>query len=190
MKHTRVVSTKCTPGFACRAFSDTTLVCFIVNEHTTKCSSYIIASPGPCVPTHYCIPRALCAHTLLHPQGPVCPHIIASPGPCVLTHYCIPRAQCAHTLHPQWWVCLYVIASLAGLDIKHLVYMPIGHVLLKFFVPSQYLYKSCKAHAYCWKNKHMPRLKIHLPCSAHSHKSLCALGQDLHAQGLNADPRA
>ena len=26
--------------FACRAFSDTTLVCFIVNEHTTKCSRY------------------------------------------------------------------------------------------------------------------------------------------------------
>ena len=41
MKHTWVVSTKCTPGFACRAFSDTTLVCFIVNEHTTKCSRYI-----------------------------------------------------------------------------------------------------------------------------------------------------
>ena len=40
MKHTQVVSTKCTPGFACRAFSDTTLVCFIVNEHTTKCSRY------------------------------------------------------------------------------------------------------------------------------------------------------
>ena len=40
MKHTRVVSTKCTPGFACRAFSDTTLVCSIVNEHTTKCSRY------------------------------------------------------------------------------------------------------------------------------------------------------
>ena len=40
MKHTRVVSTKCTAGFACRAFSDTTLVCFIVNEHTTKCSHY------------------------------------------------------------------------------------------------------------------------------------------------------
>ena len=40
MKHTRVVSTKCTPGFACRAFSDTILVCFIVNEHTTKCSRY------------------------------------------------------------------------------------------------------------------------------------------------------
>ena len=40
MKHTRVVSPKCTPGFACRAFSDTTLVCFIVDEHTTKCSRY------------------------------------------------------------------------------------------------------------------------------------------------------
>ena len=37
----KVVSTKCTPGFTCRAFSDTTLVCFIVNEHTTKCSRYI-----------------------------------------------------------------------------------------------------------------------------------------------------
>ena len=45
MKHTRVVSTKCTPGFACRAFSDTTLVCFIVNEHTTKCSHYTPAEP-------------------------------------------------------------------------------------------------------------------------------------------------
>ena len=38
--HTRVVSIKCTPGFACRAFSATTRVCFIVNEHTTKCSHY------------------------------------------------------------------------------------------------------------------------------------------------------
>ena len=45
MKHTRVVSTKCTPGFACRAFSDTTLVCFIVNEHTTKCSRYSNTRP-------------------------------------------------------------------------------------------------------------------------------------------------
>ena len=43
--NTRVVSTKCTPGFACRAFSDTTLVCFIVNEHTTKCSRYSSRSP-------------------------------------------------------------------------------------------------------------------------------------------------
>ena len=41
MNHTRVVSTKYTPGFVCRAFSDTTLVCFIVNEHTTKCSHYM-----------------------------------------------------------------------------------------------------------------------------------------------------
>ena len=40
VRDTRVVSTKCTPGFACCAFSDTTLVCFIVNEHTTKCSNY------------------------------------------------------------------------------------------------------------------------------------------------------
>ena len=39
-RNTWVVSTKCTPGFACRAFSDTTLVCFIVNEDTTKCSHY------------------------------------------------------------------------------------------------------------------------------------------------------
>ena len=36
------MSIKCTPGFACCAFSDTTLVCFIVNEHTTKCSHYRI----------------------------------------------------------------------------------------------------------------------------------------------------
>ena len=49
MKHTRVVSTKCTPGFACRAFSDTTLVCFIVNEHTTKCSRYRNTCLSPCV---------------------------------------------------------------------------------------------------------------------------------------------
>ena len=47
MKHTRVVSTKCTPGFACRAFSDTTLVCFIVNEHTTKCSHYRMSWGAP-----------------------------------------------------------------------------------------------------------------------------------------------
>ena len=46
MKHTRVVSTKCTPGFACRAFSDTNLVCVIVNAHTAKCSRYDILSIG------------------------------------------------------------------------------------------------------------------------------------------------
>ena len=56
MKHTRVVSTKCTLGFACRAFSDTNLVWFIVNEHTTKCSHYILKSKnqtqGLCVMHH------------------------------------------------------------------------------------------------------------------------------------------
>ena len=87
----------------------------------------------------------------------------------------------------------------AGLDIKHLVYMPIGHVVLKihmpcknFHVPSQYLYKPCKAYVYCWENKYMPRLKNHLPSQAHNHKSFCALGQDLLAPGirgrLNVEP--
>ena len=33
---TRVVSTKCTPGFACRAFSDTTLICFIFIEYRMR----------------------------------------------------------------------------------------------------------------------------------------------------------
>ena len=86
--------------------------------------------------------------------------------------------------------------DISGLDIKHLVYMPIGHVVQKiyvpfknFHVPSQYLYKSCKAYAYCWKNEYMPRLKIRLPCWARNHKSLCALGQDLHARArLNVEP--
>ena len=86
-----------------------------------------------------------------------------------------------------------------GLDIKHLVYMPIGHVILKVFVPcknfdvpSQYLYKPCKAYVYCWKNKYMPWLKNHLPSRARNHKCLCALGKDLHAPGtrarLNVEP--
>ena len=76
-----------------------------------------------------------------------------------------------------------------GLNIKHLVYMPVGHMVLKiyvpcknFHVPSQYLYKPCKAYAYCWENKYMPRLKNHLPSRARNHKILCALGQDLHAR--------
>ena len=80
-----------------------------------------------------------------------------------------------------------------GLDIKHLVYMPIGHVLLKidlpcknFHVPSQYLYKSCKAYVYCWENKYMPWLKNHLPSWACNRKSLCALGQDLHTPSMQA----
>ena len=56
----------------------------------------------------------------------------------------------------------------AGSDIKHLVYMPIEHVVLKmympyrnFHVPLQYLYKPCKNYEYCWENKYMPRLKNH-----------------------------
>ena len=40
VKHTQVVSTKCTPGFGSHAYSETILLCFIVNEHTTKCSHY------------------------------------------------------------------------------------------------------------------------------------------------------
>ena len=85
---------------------------------------------------------------------------------------------------------LNVLSDKTGLDIKHLVYMPIRHVVLKMYVPcknfdvpSQYLYKPCKAYIYCWKNKYMPRLKNHLPSRAHNHKNLCALGQDLHAPG-------
>ena len=91
------------------------------------------------------------------------------------------------------------IFTFSGLDIKHLVYMPVGHVVLKiygpcknFHVPSQYLCKPCKAYVHCWENKYMPRLKNHLPCRARNHKSLCALRQDLHAPGmrarLNVDP--
>ena len=74
--------------------------------------------------------------------------------------------------------------------------MPIGHVVLKiyvpcknFHVPSQYLYKSCKAYVYCWKNKYMPRLENHLPYRTRNHKCLCALWQDLHAPArLNVEP--
>ena len=82
---------------------------------------------------------------------------------------------------------------LSGLDIEHLIYMPVGHLVLKiympcknFHVPSQYLYKPCKAYVHCWENKYMPRLKTHLPCRARNHKSLCALRQDLHAPGMRA----
>ena len=85
------------------------------------------------------------------------------------------------------------IAHRSGLDIKHLVYMPVGHMVLKiyvpcknFHVPSQYLYKPCKAYSYCWENKYMPRLKYHLPSWARNHKILCALGQDVHALGMRA----
>ena len=80
-----------------------------------------------------------------------------------------------------------------GLDIKYLVYMPVGHMVLKiylpcknFHVPSQYLYKPCKAYIYCWENNYMPRLKNHLPSRARKHRILCALGQDLCALGMRA----
>ena len=60
--------------------------------------------------------------------------------------------------------------TIAGLDIKHLVNMPIGHAVQKiyvpcknFHVPSQYWYKTCKAYVYCWENKYMPWLKITCP---------------------------
>ena len=71
--------------------------------------------------------------------------------------------------------------------------MPIGHVVLKidmpcknFHMPSQYLYKPCKAYVYCWEKKYMPWLKNPLPRQARNHKKLCALGQDLHAPGMRA----
>ena len=99
-----------------------------------------------------------------------------------------------HTMH-KWFtdmIAIFVIFGLrqwlAGLGIKHLVYMPIEHMVLKiyvpcknFHVPSQYLYKPCKAYVYCWENKYVPRPKNHLPSRACNHKSLCALEQDLHA---------
>ena len=61
---------------------------------------------------------------------------------------------------------LIQISAPSGLDIKYLVYMPIGHMVLKIYVPcknfdvpSQYLYKPCQAYVYCWKNMYMPILK-------------------------------
>ena len=78
-----------------------------------------------------------------------------------------------------------------GLDIKHLVYMPVGHMYLNvympcknFHVPSQYFNKPCKGYVHCWENKYMLRLKNYLPCRAHNHNGLCALRQDLHAPGM------
>ena len=71
--------------------------------------------------------------------------------------------------------------------------MPVGRVVLKIYVPckifqmpNRYLYKPCKAYVYCWENKYVPILKNHLPSRARNHKSLCALGQDLHAPGMRA----
>ena len=79
------------------------------------------------------------------------------------------------------------------LDITHLVYMPVGHVVLKIYMPyknvhvhSQYLHKPCKAYIDWWENKYMPRLKNHLPTQTHNHKSFSALIQDLQALGMRA----
>ena len=91
-------------------------------------------------------------------------------------------------------------AYITGLDIKHLAYMPIGHVVLKIYAPwknfhmtSQYLCKPVKVIYTAGKiNKYMPRLENHLLSRARNHKSLCALGQDLHALDmqtcLNVEP--
>ena len=61
-----------------------------------------------------------------------------------------------------------------------------------FTCPDNICSKPCKTYVYCWENKYMPWLKNHLPSWARSHKSLCALGQDLHAPGiwacLNVEP--
>ena len=61
-----------------------------------------------------------------------------------------------------------------------------------FHVPSQHLYNPCKAYAYCWENKYMPRVKNHLPSRTRNHRSVCAMGQDAHAPGmwicLNVEP--
>ena len=82
------------------------------------------------------------------------------------THICVTR--------PQW------VNARTGLDIKHLIYMPIGQVLVvlkidvpckKFHMPSQYLYKPCKAYVYHWENKYMTWLKNHLPSRACNHKT-------------------
>ena len=90
-------------------------------------------------------------------------------------------------------MCLLSTTYVSGLDIKHLVYMPIRHVVLKVYVPCKNfhmprknLYKPCKAYVYCWESKYMPRLKNHLTSRARNHKRLCALGQDLHAPGMRA----
>ena len=55
MKHTRMVSTKCTPGFACRAVSNTTLVpsvpAFIIHANL-RCKKYIHLCCEICVWFH------------------------------------------------------------------------------------------------------------------------------------------
>ena len=71
--------------------------------------------------------------------------------------------------------------------------MTIGHIVLKicvpcknFHMPSHYFLKPCKVYVHCWENKYMARLKNHLPSRACNHKSLFALGKDLHALSMQA----
>ena len=54
LTHNRLVSTNFTPGFVCRAFSDTTLVCYSVNVHIQ-----------PSVPA-LTINKTLCCHVIAH----------------------------------------------------------------------------------------------------------------------------
>ena len=44
--------------------------------------------------------------------------------------------------------------------------MPVGHLVLKIYVPCKNFHMPCKASVYCWKNKYMPILKNHLPSRA------------------------
>ena len=93
------------------------------------------------------------------------------------------------TFSPAQPIFVQALQYYSGLDIKHVMYMPIGHMVLKtdmpckhFQLPSQYLYKPCKAYVYCWENEYMPWLKNHLPSWA----KVCALGQDWHALIMRA----
>ena len=84
----------------------------------------------------------------------------------------------------QW--CLMNI--MAGLDIKHLVYMPIGHVVLKMYVPCKNFHANIctspvKLMYTAGKISMCPDWKM--TSRARNHKSLCALEQDLHATGVS-----
>ena len=67
-------------------------------------------------------------------------------------------------------VCCWKTAPYTGLDIKHLIYMPVRHMVLKiyvpckyFHVPSQYLYKPCKLMYTAGKISTCPDWKITCP---------------------------
>ena len=88
--------------------------------------------------------------------------------------------------------------NLAGLGIKHLVYMPIGHMVLKFTCPAKILMcptnictSPVKLIYTAEKISTCPDWKITCPVG-HVTTKVCAQGQDLHAPGtrscLNVDP--